>query len=224
MLITMDSKMFMKKMDNIIKYSIGFTEGIQKGKTVLFHNLGKEMSIVLGEYIDIQARQDPKAMHHVYEWYKTGSPEARLYNLTYTVSNLGLSFKSNFSQSQSLSSGSTEPFYNKASIMENGKSVTIEPKNSSILAFEINGEQVFTPGPITVDNPGGDQVAGSYEKVFDEFFSRYFKQSFLRASGLYEYLNNPMAYKHNLKSGSTGGREVGISTGYTWIANARVGG
>jgi len=50
-------------------------------------------------------------------------------------------------------------------------------------------EQVFTKNPINVSNPGGDWVQGSYEKTFDNFMNNYFKQSFLRASGIYQYLS-----------------------------------
>jgi hypothetical protein len=107
--------------------------------------------------------------------------------------------------------------------MENGIPVTIRPKNKSVLAFEDNGEQVFTKQPVTVENPGGDQVQGSYEKVFDSFFRSYFSQIFLRSSGLIDYLESPKAYKNNFKAGSKQGKSKGIQTGYNWILNATIG-
>jgi hypothetical protein len=91
------------------------------------------------------------------------------------------------------------------------------------LAFESDGETIFTPNPVSVDNPGGDYVAGSFEKTIDEFILKYFKQSFLRASGLYEYLNNPRIFKKNFNAGSKSGKAKGVETGFKWIVNANIG-
>jgi hypothetical protein len=178
---------------------------------------------VMKEFIDSNARVNPEMLHHIYEWSLTGSPEARLYDISYTVSNLGLSFKSSFSQSKSIKDGSRTPFYDKARIMENGIPVTIRPKAAQVLAFDDNGETVFTRGPIEVLNPGGTQVEGGFEKTFDMFFNRYFSQAFLRTSGIARYLENPQVYKKDLPAGKNLGRSKGIATGYRWIANAGLG-
>jgi len=53
--------------------------------------------------------------------------------------------------------------------------------------------------------------------------TRYFKQSFLRASGVYDYIKKPTLYKKNLKAGSIAGRSKGIDTGFKWITNATIG-
>ena len=222
MQLRMDTKNFMKQMNNLMQYSYGFLDGIEQGKTTFFHNLGRETIKALELYIDVEARSNQQALHHVYEWYQTGSPQARLFDLKFTVSNLGLSFGNNFKQSKSLSHNATEPFINKALVMESGMQVVIEPKKSDVLAFEINGEQVFTKNPVVVENPGGDAVAVSFEKVFDEFFQYYFKQSFLKASGIFNYLEKPTLYKQNLRNGLKFGRQAGIESGIRWIANARV--
>jgi hypothetical protein len=162
-------------------------------------------------------------LHHIYEWNQTGSSNARLYDISYTVSNLGLSFRSSFSQSTSIKDGSRTPFYDKARIMEEGIPVVIRPKVAQVLAFEDNGETIFTQGPVTVDNPGGTEVQGGFEKVFDMFFNRYFSQAFLRVSGVAQYLENPQVYKKDMQAGKKMGRTKGVSTGYRWIANAGVG-
>jgi hypothetical protein len=91
------------------------------------------------------------------------------------------------------------------------------------LVFEQNGETVFTKNEVRVDNPGGTEVEGGFEKVFDMFFNRYFSQAFLRVSGVARYLENPQAYKKNMQAGKKMGKTKGISTGYRWIANAGVG-
>lgn len=210
-------------MNNIVNYSFGFLDGVNDGKKVFLDKLGKATMHALGAYIDTTARLNQQALHHVYEWYQTGSPSARLFDLNYTVSNLGLSITGTFTQSRTLSQDSNTPFYNKARIMESGIPVTIKPKSSSVLTFKDSGETIFTKKQITIKNPGGDQVRGSFAQVMDEFMMRYFKQSFIKASGLYDYLSNPEIYKKNIAAGAKSGKSKGIATGYTWIANAKIG-
>jgi hypothetical protein len=202
---------------------MGFLDGVENGKTVFLKNLGAGTIQAMAAYVDVSAKGNPNALHHVYEWYQTGSPSARLFDIDYTVSNLGLTFNSKFRQSRTLKEDSNVPFYNKASIMENGVPVTISPKRSSVLVFEQGGETIFTKNPITVRNPGGDYVAGSFERTIDEFILKYFKQSFLRASGIYDYIKKPVLYKKNFKAGSKMGKSKGVDTGFRWIANAKIG-
>lgn len=218
-----DSNQFKKEMNNIVNYSIGFLEGVQKGKTVFLKTVGLHTVEIMKDFIDSNARVNPDMLHHIYEWNQTGSPSARLYDIDYTTSNLGLSFRSSFSQSTSIKNGSRTPFYDKARIMENGIPVTIRPKAAEVLAFDENGETVFTKGPVQVLNPGGNAVEGGFEKVFDMFFNRYFSQAFLRTSGIAQYLENPVVYKKDMQAGKTMGKSKGVSTGYRWIANAGVG-
>ena len=217
-----DSKQFKKDMDNIINYSIGFVDGVSSGKNAFLNSIGPEIVELASQYIDSNANVSPATLHHVYEWYQTGSPDARLFDIDYTVSNLGLSFISKFKQSNTIKNGSREPFRDKARIMENGISVTIKPKNVDVLRFEINGDVVYTKRPVVVDNPGGATQDG-FAKAFDAFFGRYFTQSFLRSSGLSDYFDNPIVYKINLQKGKRMGRSQGLSTGYRWVANAAVG-
>jgi hypothetical protein len=223
MKVMTSTKNFESQLNNIVNYSFGFLDGVQKGKKVFLKNLGVGTIQAMAAYVDVSARGNPNALHHVYEWYQTGSPSARLFDLDYTVSNNGLTINSKFRQSRTLKEDSNEPFYNKASIMENKVAVTITPKKSSVLVFEEGGNTVFTKGSVTVRSPGGEYVAGSFERTIDEFMLRYFKQSFLRASGLYDYIKKPTLYKQNLKSGSKLGKQKGIETGFKWIANAKVG-
>jgi hypothetical protein len=215
-----DTRQFNKEMSSILSYSEGFIEGTQKGKIKFFTNIGEMLIESAKSFIDTTARLNPAMLHHVYEWSMTGSPDARLYDVNYVVNNRGISFSSSFSQSRSIKDGSSKPFYDKARIMELGIPVRISPVNSSVLVFDDNGEQVFTKGPVTVQNPGGDQVQGGFEKVFDQFFMKYFTQAFLQTSGISQYLKNPVMYKSGLKTAKTGGKSKGISVGYKWIAGA----
>ena len=223
MIVTMNTKLFDKQMKNIIDYSIGFLDGIHKGKKVFLDRLGLGVIQALAQYVDVEARSNPKALHHIYEWNQVGSPSARLFDLRYTVSNLGLSINSSFRQSRTVSENMTVPFYNKAKIMENGIPVTIAPTRSTVLKFNGPSGEVFTSKPVKVDNPGGDMVYGSFEKTVDEFILKYFKQSFLKASGIYDYIKKPQLYKKNIKAGARMGRAKGIDTGFKWIANATIG-
>ncbi len=222
MRVSIQTNNFEKELLNIANYSLGFLEGAQKGKKVFLDNLGRGVIFALGQYIDVEARANKEALHHVYEWYQTGSPQARLFDITYTVSNLGLSLNSTFRQSRTIQQDATTPFYNKAKIMENGIPVVIRPKKNSVLRFYEGGETVFTSKPVTVRNPGGNQVEGSFERIFDEFMTRYFTQAFLRASGISDYISNPVIYKKNLPAGAKQGRPKGVSTGYKWITNAKI--
>jgi hypothetical protein len=218
--ISFNAKAFKKDMNNILNYSAGFLEGAQMGKKELLGNVGKSTIDLLKSFVDSNARVDPESLHHVYEWNEVGSPSARLFDIDYTVSGLGLSLKSTFRQSTSVKAGSKVPFYNKASMMEYGVGVTISPRAANVLAFETGGDQVFTKNPVYVSNPGGDDVQGSFERTFDDFFKNYFSQSFLMSSGFAKYLSNPVLYKKDLGRGKRLGRSQGISTGYRWIANA----
>lgn len=214
-----DNKAFKKEMENIIKYSTGFVDGVQLGKTEFFKNLGPEITEQALQFIDANARVDYQSLHHVYEWGQTGDSEGRLFDITYKVSNLGLSFNPEFRQSTSVQEGSTRPFYDKAVIMEKGQSVTIAPVSSEVLRFEVGGEVVYTKKPVIVRNPGGE-TQGKFANVFDMFFGQYFTQSFLRSSGLAKYFSNPQVYKANLSAGARQGRAKGLSLGYKWVANA----
>ncbi len=209
-------------MNNIVNYSMGFIDGVQKGKTDFLKALGQATITSMGQYVDAQARSNPAALHHIYEWNKTGSPTARLFDLDYTISNLGLSIRGTFTQSETLKKGSTVTFYDKAKIMENGVPVTIRPKKR-VLAFTIDNEEIFTSNDVTVTNPGGTEVQGSFSKTIDEFMLFYFKQSFLRASGIYNYIQNPTVFKKDIKQGSRLGKNKGIQTGFRWIANLKIG-
>ena len=217
-----DTKQFMKDMNNIINYSIGFLEGAKSGKQAFLNSLGQGTVEALKQYVDSMARVDPQMLHHVYEWDQVGSPKARLFDINYTVSNLGLSIRSSFRQSTSVKNGSNVPFYDKARIMEQGIPVVIRPVRARVLVFDDNGEEVFTKAPVTVRNPGGDAAQGGFQRAFDSFINQYFTQAFLNSSGIINYLKSPTVYSKNLRAGKSMGKSKGYETGYRWIANAGV--
>lgn len=222
MRLTLDTRSLEKSIKNMIDYSYGFIDGSKRGVPKFLDNLGLSTIQAMYQYIDLEARANPSSLHHIYEWYQVGSPSARLYNLSYSVSGSLLSINSSFKQSTSVSNGSSTPFYNKAAVMESGTPVSIKPKKN-VLVFNINGETVFTSKEVSVQDPGGRSVQGSYQRVFNEFMTRYFSQSFLRASGIFDYISKPYIYKTMAGLGAKQGRNAGIKAGYKWISEAKAG-
>ena len=47
-----NSNQFKKEMNNIVNYSVGFLEGIHRGKTVFLKTLGLETVELMKEFID----------------------------------------------------------------------------------------------------------------------------------------------------------------------------
>jgi hypothetical protein len=223
MKITFDDKAFFKDMKNIVEYSAGFLEGVERGKYGMLANVGQSISILLGEYVDSNARNNPQMLQHVYEWYNSGNRSERLFDIHFMLMRNGVSFDYTFRQSQSVRDGSRVSFYDKAQIMEEGRSVTIKPKNKDFLSFNIDGEQIYTSQPVEVKKPGGSYAINGLQKTMESFFSTYLTQAFVQVSGLKDYLSNPIVYKKNLNSGKVSGRSVGLDTGYRWMTMAGAG-
>lgn len=217
--VVMDSRQFQKEINNIMSYSTGFLEGVERGKMQMYMGLAPKIAELASQFIDANARISPELLHHIYEWEKVGSPEARLFDLDYKISNIGITFTSSLKQSTSIKQGSNVPFYNKAKIMEEGIGVTIKPRRANALRFEVDGQEVYTSREVRVENPGG-QTQGQFENALNNFFGVYFRQSFLNSSGLLQYFKFPQVYKKNLSSAKRGGRSLGLKTGYQWVANA----
>lgn len=216
--VKFNANKFIKDMNNFIEYNVGFIDGAQKAKPVMMKNLAIKIEEILGNFIDTMARVDPQRLHHIYEWYQTGSPNARLFEINYVTTNGGLTFSYTFSQSTSISRGSKEPFYNKAMIMENGVPVTIAPQSSKVLVFEQDGKTVFTRKPITIEHPGGDNVRGSFAATVKMFFSDYLSQSMLDVTGIRAQLRDMSEYKRNVSKSKNGGYSLGVRTGEQWIS------
>jgi hypothetical protein len=104
--------------------------------------------------------------------------------------------------------------------MEEGTPITLIPKQAKALRFEDNGETIFTKGPVQIDNPGGQDVQGSFNDIIDTFFERYFRQSYLLESGFSKHLENPVDFKLNISKAKSGGKSAGKEVGYNWIVKA----
>ena len=215
-----DDKKLIKDLNNVVAYSIGFLDGVKLGKPKMLSNLGIQLRELVGEFIDANARVNPQALHHVYEWYQTGSPAGRLFDIDYNVTVGGLSLNGTLTQSKSIAKNAKEPFYNKASIMENGVPITISPKNARALMFQVEGETIFTKKPVTVQNPGGN-VEGNFEETFRLFFTTYASQALLEVSGLAEQLSKPTEFDKSFAAGVRGGRSVGLTAGIKYISGGK---
>lgn len=220
--VNLDSKQFMRDISNAVEYSVGFLEGAQRGKNIFAKNFGANITDILKSYIDSNAKVDPALLQHVYEWEKSGSPDARLFDINYFVTGAGLSINATFRQSTSIKSGSNTPFYDKARIMEQGLPVVIKPKRAQVLAFQEGEDTVFTKNPVYVNNPGGVSAEGGLEKTFKSFFNNYFTQAFLQSSGMAKHLETPSSFAKNFAAGKRGGRALGITTGFRWITTAGI--
>lgn len=205
-------------LNNTARYSHGFIDGIESSKIILMNRLAEFVADALGKYIDSQARVNSESLHHVYEWGAAGSSRARLFYLNGVATGSLITISGQFLPSSSTSDTSSQPFVDKANVMENQIGIVISPKNSNVLAFESDGEMVFTRNSIYIENPGGDAVAGSFGKTVDTFFTQYFTNALL-APFLAE-LSTPIEYSINFKAGTRGGYGVGLTAGQKYINSA----
>lgn len=214
--VRFDTKEINAILGNTVSYSYGFLDGVDM-EQIEFNKMLAEYTVdALGKYIDSQARMHHDQLHHVYEWDRTGDPDARLFRFNTTVSKRVIRINGNFLPSKSISKTSNEPFVDKANIMENSIDIVIEPRNADVLAFEVDGESVFIPTSVYIANPGGDAVAGSFGRVVDDFFDNYFTNALMRP--LISGLKNPRSYSRGFRSGAKGGgRSAGLSAGKSYL-------
>jgi hypothetical protein len=181
-MITFDMSDFTKQMKNAMSYADGFFDGIETKETIFNNELGQAIKLACGKYIDSSARIDPSSLHHVYEWGAVGDPGGRLFEITVLADNMFIRFDFNFVSSTVNSPTSSTPFADKAKVMESGMSVVVAPRNSDTLVFEgDDGEMVFTQEEVTIENPGGPNTSGSFERTVQEFFYVYLKQGLLKS-------------------------------------------
>lgn len=213
-----DKSSFNKTLYNAIEYSKGFLEGADIGTLIFNTQLASITEQALNKYIDIRAKANPESLHHVYEWQRVGDPSARLFKICGTASKNNIVFTGEFLPSSSVSENSNEPFIDKANVMENKISILVEPRGSDVLAFDVDGQQVFTVNSIFVENPGGDDVAGSFGRAIDDFFETYFTTTLLKQSGIYEQLGFPKEFTKYFSSGAKIGRSAGRKAGIEYMS------
>lgn len=148
-------------------------------------NAGAQIiSNYFSNYVDAIARIDNYRYHHIYEFGKVGNKSARLFQGT--VKN-GIISYTLLPSSQPNNNGVI--FQQKAFVMEEGTPIIIQPTNSSILAFEIDGEMIFSQQSI-INQPGGPYVANAFRDLFNEFFSSNLPEKALKEMGFYSEIEN----------------------------------
>jgi len=181
---------------NVISQLTSNTAFQKKFREVIYGQIEKDF----GDYIDSQARTKPKALHHVYEWDKAGSPAARLFKLKSFGDNalsfkVGYEFKLSKSNVPSPANFKKYKFANKAYVMENGIPVTIAPKAAERLVFEVNGYTVFMPKgrSVTVSKPGGGGATHQFRLAYSRFFRGNLAGDSIKRSGFQQLFNSKMS-------------------------------
>ena len=215
--IKFNTQQFVKTMTNSVEYSSGFMQGVESSRLRFNQELGLFIKDALNKYIDSRARANPDALHHIYEWGQAGSSSSRLFEFQVTPSQNIIRFTATFLPSSSVSPTSDTPFRDKAEVMETGMEITIEPKNSEVLVFEKDGETIFTRKEISISDPGGRAVVGSFANVVNDFFNNYLTVGLLRSSGIFAKLERLAEFKTNFSSGARGGRRVGVQAGKKYM-------
>ena len=54
-----NTKKFKKEMNNIMEYSVGFLDGVQKGKMEFYLSLAPKVSELAAQFVDANARMSP---------------------------------------------------------------------------------------------------------------------------------------------------------------------
>lgn len=219
--VKIDSKEINRILNNTVSYSYGFLDGIDMEQIVFNQQLGELIADALSKYIDAQARANPSALHHVYEWNRVGNQGARLFDIKAVASKRVITFSGKFLPSKSVSDTSSQPFVDKANIMENAIGITIEPSADGVLAFEDDGEMYFSATSVYIAHPGGDAVAGSFGRVVDEFFLSYLTNALLKT--LISDLSTADEYTKFFAAGTRSGAGPGIKAGKQYLNISGVG-
>ena len=193
-MITLNMTDFNRTMKQALGYSEGFVNGAVQNQRYLNEQIGEIIKEQFYEYVDSVARLEPDRFHHVYEWGQVGNDAGRLFRIEAFSGQQSIRFVTDFMQSTSVSPTATEPFVDKASVMEEGSLITISPKNGDVLAFQNeSGDMVFTPNDIVVDQPGGPGVQGAFAAVTKEFFENYLNSTLVRE--LQAQLSTPIPFE-----------------------------
>lgn len=219
------AKKAQKVLNNLVQYTDGFLKETKAQEATITSRMAKMSINGFYEYLDQLARVNPGMLHHVYEWGRVGDPNSRLFELKKSLSKNNAIITSEFLTSEVPSDSSNQPFYEKARIMEEGIPVVIQEVNAQALFFQVDGVEYFRSGPIVIENPGGEQVRGSFVEQFEEFYNTYFDDVYLKAIRFYQYFMDAKPYEQNfngaMKSGNAA--SIGRKTALTWIENMPVG-
>jgi hypothetical protein len=217
-----NSKEAMKVLNNVVDYSEGFIKESKARESYVAGKIASTSITAFYEYLDVLAKTNPGMLHHVYEWGQVGDPGSRLVRLKKILAGKKVEVDADFLPSTSIPDNGSEAFWNKAEIMEEGITVEVNEVSAQALFFQIDGEEFFRTGPIIIENPGGEQVRGSFVRAFEEFYNNYLDQVYLRSIRFYDHFTKSREFESNfnaaVRSGSAA--SMGRRTALSWIINA----
>lgn len=148
------------------------------------------------QYIDQRAKQMNKAYHHIYEFNKTGDSNARLFkaNVTSTLDSAVITY--NFIPAKEPNDYGYN-FPDKATIMEEGKTLVITPKRGKYLKYTLDDGRFVTSEKSIVTEPGGPLVQGSFENTFIQFMATT-GQTLLEKFGFFKYIERGIIEKRRM--------------------------
>lgn len=204
--------------DNMVQYTLGYLDETQASETKLAKKAGEASIQGFYDFLDSMARMHPDMLHHVYEWDMVGDPGGRLYQLKIGGQGKSITINSDFLPSSSRKDAYSSPFVNKAEVMEMGIPVVVEEVNAQSLFFQRDGQEFFRMGPIIIENPGGQEVRGSFLKFFQTFYNEYFETVYLESINFYRHLSSTKEYEKNFASAvKKNGYNDGKKAAAKWI-------
>lgn len=220
--LKIDSKEAMRMLNNLVDYSDGFIKETKAKESTVASRLASTSISGFYQFLDSLARVHPTMLHHIYEWGQVGNPGARLVELKKILAGRKVEIGADFLESQSSSENGGQVFYDKAEIMEEGISVTINEVDAQALFFVVDGEEFFRHGPIVIENPGGVEVRGSFVRAFEEFYNVYFDKVYLDSIKFYDHFRNPREYETNFSSAmrASDSSSIGRMTALSWVMKA----
>jgi hypothetical protein len=172
---------------------------------------------------DRYAVQNPKKMHHVYEWNELGNPNGRLFVIERLgILNGNLTISYSFLPSRlpvPIPPEMTNPgpngrsvqkqnvFKDKAQVMEDGKPITYT--TSRVLAFlGQNGPTFIRPGTlVNILNPGGIESKNAFADYMVQWYTDN-ANLVIQNSGFYDQIVNESAAAISNGAGISGVRQI----------------
>lgn len=212
--LKLDSKIFIQQINQKV-------DGIKElTRPTTLQEIAKAAFVILGERfvnaVDREAVQNPKKLHHVYEWGRLGSPDGRLFileragilggNLLITTSflpsNVPVPRKSDAFVKGGRTISNSDIFRFKAGVMEKGSPVSfVTNKITAFMGAE--GEAFVAPGTkITILHPGGIQTQNAFGKFMIDWYVAH-TNTIMETSGLYERIVNEASRVLGSNAGST---------------------
>ena len=74
--VLLDTSELERVLKNTAQYCEGFIAGGEAGLPLLLAEIGEAVKEAMGLWMDAMASGNHAALHHVYEWYQTGSAGA----------------------------------------------------------------------------------------------------------------------------------------------------